>query len=167
MLKTLSLAISAITALAAGAIAPPQPKFVWNASDSVPIGLYAIHRGRALRVSQLVLAFPPKPLAHDLAANGYLPEGVPLLKQVAALPGQTICRVGLQIKIDNIIYAVARERDHAGRLLPVWTGCHRVAFGDVFLLNWTNPNSLDGRYFGTIPASSIVGTATPVWTRGR
>ncbi len=36
--------------------------------------------------------------------------------------------------------------------------------GEVFLMNPTAPDSLDGRYFGPLPASSIVGRAVPLWT---
>ena len=36
--------------------------------------------------------------------------------------------------------------------------------GEVFLMNPGVPDSLDGRYFGPLPASSIIGRAAPVWT---
>ena len=58
----------------------------------------------------------------------------------------------------------ARERDRRGRPLPVWQGCRLVAEGEVFLMNWDEPASLDGRYFGPIPSSAIVGRAEPLWT---
>jgi type IV secretory pathway protease TraF len=51
-----------------------------------------------------------------------------------------------------------------GRPLPVWQGCRRVAEGEIFLMNWDEPASLDGRYFGSIPLSTIVGRAEPLWT---
>jgi len=31
-------------------------------------------------------------------------------------------------------------------------------------MNWQSENSLDGRYFGPLPASTIVGHADPLWT---
>ena len=31
-------------------------------------------------------------------------------------------------------------------------------------MNWDVPDSLDGRYFGPIPASSVIGRALPLWT---
>jgi type IV secretory pathway protease TraF len=31
-------------------------------------------------------------------------------------------------------------------------------------MNWDEPSSLDGRYFGTLAASSIIGRAEPLWT---
>jgi len=31
-------------------------------------------------------------------------------------------------------------------------------------MNWDVPDSLDGRYFGPIPTSSVIGRALPLWT---
>jgi type IV secretory pathway protease TraF len=107
---------------------------------------------------------PPEPLAAFLAAADYLPRGVPLIKRVLALAGQTVCRTELHISVGGIDMGAARERDHRGRMLPVWQGCRVVAKGEVFLMNWDEPASLDGRYFGPLPASSIVGRAEPLWT---
>ena len=75
-----------------------------------------------------------------------------------------ICRTDLTITVDGIEMGAARERDHRGRALPVWQGCRTVADDEVFLMNWDEPASLDGRYFGAIPLSSIVGRAMPLWT---
>ncbi len=141
-------------------------KLVWNASASVPIGLYAIRHTRRLEPAQLVLAQPPEPIATFLAQGGYVGRGVPLLKRIAALPGQTVCRRGALITVDGRRLAEARERDRRGRLLPRWSGCRTLGQGEVFLLNWDEPGSLDGRYFGPLPTSAIVGRATPVWLDG-
>jgi hypothetical protein len=48
--------------------------------------------------------------------------------------------------------------------LPSWQGCHRVRTDELFLLNPT-PDSLDGRYFGALPAAGLIGTAHPILTR--
>src|SRR5258708_4667546 len=77
---------------------------------------------------------------------------------------QTVCRTGLTITVDGIDMGAARERDRRGHLLPVWLGCRVVAAGEVFLMNWDEPASLDGRYFGPIPLRAIVGRAEPLWT---
>ena len=50
--------------------------------------------------------------------------------------------------------------------LPLWVGCRRLQRGELFLLG-TRPDSLDGRYFGPLPASGLIGTAHPVATRNR
>lgn len=161
---TLIVMLSAV-AVMSGTMGPkPAPAFVWNASESVPIGLYRVQPAGKLGVTELVVAFPLDPLAAFLAQRRYLPRGVPLIKRVLALPGQTVCRKGFTISVDGIDMGQARERDHLGRPLPNWQGCRIVAKGDVFLMNWDEPASLDGRYFGPISVASIVGRAEPLWT---
>src|ERR1700674_4215204 len=163
-IATLALTAAA-AALVAGTLGPkPVPSFVWNASESVPTGLYRVQPARRLIVTDLVVAFPPEPLATFLADGGYLPLGVPLIKRILALPKQIVCRKDLAITVDAIEMGMARERDHRGRLLPVWQGCRVVRQGEVFLMNWDEPGSLDSRYFGPLPLADIVGRANPIWT---
>lgn len=165
------LATAALTCLGVGAMAvtavwQPTPRLVWNASASVPIGLYAVRSLSTLAVGELVVAQPPKPLAAFLANGRYLAEGVPLIKHVGGLPGQTVCRDGDAVSVDGTVQAEARKRDHAGRVLPTWSGCRKIGDSEVLLLNASEPASLDGRYFGLLPTSSIVGRAIPLWTEG-
>lgn len=155
---------AAIVGVASPTLLDPEPILVWNATASVPLGLYAIRAVSTPRVGDLVAVRPPKALAEHLAQDGYLPFGAPLLKPVAALSGQTVCRAGLTITIDRATAVQARERDHAGRTLPIWRGCRTLDKREIFLLNREEPASLDGRYFGPLPTSSIIGRAVPLWT---
>ena len=140
------------------------PKLIWNASASTPIGLYSIDRSPHLELTDLVAVDAPEPLASFLADRGYLPRGVPLMKRVAGLPGQQVCRIGARITVDGITMGETLDRDRLGRHLPVWQGCRHIADGEIFLMNWTVRDSLDGRYFGPISTGSIIGRAMPVWT---
>jgi conjugative transfer signal peptidase TraF len=144
----------------------PVPYYLWNASESVPNGLYRLRPAGKLDVTDLVAVLPPEPIATFLAAGNYLPRDVPMLKRVLALPGQTVCRDHLTIIVDNLKIGVARERDSRDRPLPIWQGCHVVAGDEVFLMNWQSADSLDGRYFGVLPASAAIGKAEAVWTSG-
>jgi conjugative transfer signal peptidase TraF len=141
----------------------PPLWLIWNASASVPIGLYRVQSSGKLMVNDLAIVMPPEPVASLLAEGGYLLRGVPLVKHVLALAGQRVCRKGLDIILDGNMMGIARERDHRGRPLPNWQGCHVLADGDVFLMNLDQPASLDGRYFRLLPVSSIVGRASKAW----
>ncbi|SDD79959.1 conjugation peptidase TraF. Serine peptidase. MEROPS family S26C [Sphingomonas sp. YR710] len=143
---------------------PITPKLIWNASASTPIGLYSVDKAPTLDIRDLVAVAAPEPLAKLLAERGYLPRGVPLLKHMAGLPGQQVCRTDTRITVNGITMGEALRRDRLGRDLPVWRGCRRVARNEIFLMNWSVRDSLDGRYFGPIPTSSIIGRAMPVWT---
>lgn len=139
------------------------PLYLWNASASVPVGLYRLQSTGERYITELVAVLPPEPLAIFLADGGYLPRSVPMLKRVLALPGRTVCREGLTVMIDATPMGAARERDGQGRLLPVWQGCRVIVAGEIFLMNWQSADSLDGRYFGPLPASAVIGRAYPVW----
>lgn len=138
---------------------------LWNASASAPIGLYLLRPASPLRIHELVAVTPPTPLAHYMAARGYVPLGVPLLKHVGALGGQVVCRTGREVSIDGRAAASARDSDSHARPLPIWQGCRVVRPSEVFLLNARVPASFDGRYFGVLPANAITGRAVPLWLR--
>jgi conjugative transfer signal peptidase TraF len=163
-LKILTAMLGGAAALIAPTVLETPLLYVWNASESVPIGLYRVQRADILFVTELVAVQPPEPLATFLDLNGYLPAGLPILKRVLALPGQTVCRRGITVSVDAIDLGEARDRDGRGRPLPKWQGCRVVGEGELFVMNWQSADSLDGRYFGFLPASAVIGRALPVWT---
>lgn len=143
---------------------PTSLKLVWNASASTPIGLYEIEPVGVLEVSDLVAVIPSKPLADFMVERGYIGRGIPLMKRVMGLPGQEVCRIGRGITVDAVPLGEALDHDRIGRALPVWQGCRRIADGDLFLMNPGVRDSLDGRYFGPLPAKAVIGRATPLYT---
>lgn len=161
------LAVMAVALIAAPSLIDLPMKLIWNASASVPAGLYWLRPPSDLSVGDLVVVTAPVALADFLSQRGYLPAGMPLLKHVAALPGQEVCRGGLGIIVDGVVLGTALAADRSGRPLPVWQGCRRVQAGDIFLMNPDVPNSFDGRYFGPISVRSILGCAIPIWTFDR
>jgi conjugative transfer signal peptidase TraF len=156
--------VVAVAALTSTVGSRPAPWLTWNASESVPVGRYSVHGIDKLVIADLVVAFPPEPLASLLADGAYLPLGAPLLKRVVAISGQVVCRHQLRITVDGTEMGVARAHDHRGAPLPAWQGCRTLSEGEVFLMNWDEPASLDSRYFGPIPVLAIVGRAEPLWT---
>lgn len=155
---------AAIGAIAVPALVDFPTTVIWNASPSAPIGLYQVQPVGELEVPDLVAVDAPEPLERFVTERGYLPPEIPLLKRVIGLPGQTVCRLNRTITVDGVEMGVALERDSFGRPMPVWQGCERIAPDEIFLMNCDVENSLDGRYFGPIPASSILGRAVPLWT---
>ena len=146
-------------------LAVPVARFaVWNATASVPTGLYAIRGKASLHVGERVAIEPPPELRRLLAERHYLPTGVPLLKRIAAVRGQRVCRDALSITIDGQYVGAARPQDRLGRPLPTWAGCHVLRIGELFVMNPAAPDSFDGRYFGALRLTHVIGRAAPVWT---
>ncbi|GAA3674184.1 S26 family signal peptidase [Acetobacter lovaniensis] len=153
--------------VAVAAIVPVPVKLLWNASASTPLGLYDLTAPNGLKAGDLGAVRPPKLLADFMVGRGYIGRGVPLLKPVAALPGQQVCRVGGTVTVDGVPFGEAQERDRRGRVLPVWQGCRRIAPDQIFLMNPSVRDSLDGRYFGLLPRTAVIGRATPLYTDAR
>jgi type IV secretory pathway protease TraF len=151
------LGVLAGVALLAASCLPKRPLLVWNASVSVPLGLYWIASGvPGLGDLALVqLAGPPATFAHR---RGFLPLSAYLLKPVAAVAGDRVCRFGLEVFIRRHSAALARVHDAAMRPMPTWQGCRTLRCGDFFLLG-RGAASFDGRYFGVLRAEHVVGHA--------
>lgn len=158
------IAGAAAAAALLSAARPLARILVWNVTASVPTGLYHIHRNAGLHVGERVAIDPPRRLRGLIAERGYLPSGVPLLKEVAALRGDTVCRSGLVITINGEQAGLARALDSRSRPLPGWQGCHTLTADDIFVLNRHAPDSFDGRYFGPIARRWVIGRASLVWT---
>ncbi len=160
--------VIAMCLTAMGAVAdvifPTPTKLIWNATASAPIGFYTVEPVDAIEVPELVAVLPPEPFASFMVERGYVGRGVPLLKRILGVPGQKVCRTGRTITVDAIEMGEALERDRMGRDLPVWQGCRVIAEGQLFLMNWEVRDSLDGRYFGVLPASAVIGRAVPLYT---
>jgi conjugative transfer signal peptidase TraF len=159
----LMTALSSIT-LGSSTFVDLPTMLIWNASASVPIGLYAVQSPDNLDITDLVVVRPPALIAEFMSDRGYLPMGVPMLKRVLALPGGIVCRYGGDITAYVMPVGYARDRDSTGRKMPVWQGCRSIGEDEVFLMNFDVPDSVDDRYFGPFPRSSIIGRVQPVWT---
>ena len=165
MKRRIILLAGCVAAVTLATLAVPVSRYaVWNTSASVPTGLYAIRGKASLHVAERVAVEPPPALRRLLATRGYLPVGVPLLKRIAAVSGQRVCRFGHGVTIDGDFAGVARARDRLGRPLPVWFGCRMLRTGQLFVMNPAAPDSFDGRYFGMLRIADVIGRATPVWT---
>jgi len=159
----LALALVGLAALGFAALADPAPRLVWNASASAPLGLYWTSHTTPSR-GDFVLAEPPPQVRRLVVARGYLPDGVPLVKRVAALGGDRVCALDDAVSIDGRIIAERLDRDRCGRPLPHWTGCRVLADDEFFLLMTGVPGSFDGRYFGPVRRAAIIGRLAPLWT---
>lgn len=138
------------------------PRLYWNASASIPIGLYILTHHLPAR-NQLAVIRLPEPARALAAARGYLPVNALLVKPAAAGPSDAVCRHGPIIRINGRPRALAAMRDGRGRLLPRWHGCHRLTTSELFVLS-SAPGSFDSRYIGPIAHGNVLGTAVPVWT---
>ncbi|HEV2899541.1 MAG TPA: conjugative transfer signal peptidase TraF [Pseudaminobacter sp.] len=161
--RTIAVAAIGLGLIGFTAFVKPSPWLIWNASASAPVGLYRVGFTAPAR-GDLVLVRPPESVA-DLAENrGYLPRNVPLVKRLAALPGEHVCAFKDGIIIGGEIVARRLETDRQHRPLPRWNECRKLGRGEVFLLGDDAPASFDSRYFGPVPVANVIGRLVPLWT---
>ena len=153
MAGVLLMAILLVTVIAL----KPLPRLIWNASESVPIGLYWIEY-RQPNLGEIAVLKPPEWVQLIADERNYLPNFAWLLKPVLAAHGAVVCRFGPFVFIDGRFVVKALRHDKKHRLMPVWRGCRKLDSDHVFLLS-RHRDSFDGRYFGPVELALIIGTA--------
>jgi conjugative transfer signal peptidase TraF len=171
--KTLKLFAASVAGfMLAITIARVERVRVITTDSAAPAGIYRMICLPPTR-DTLVLACLPLASARLAMARGYLgagdcPAGAePVAKIVGALPGDTVDIESDAVAVNGvrIPHSPTVARDTMGRPLEhVAWGRHRVLFGETWLFGFNNPHSWDGRYFGAIPISNLLGRITPILT---
>jgi len=163
IVSILVLAFASIGLVGYSAVAKSFPMIIWNASASVPVGLYRAAFDAPMR-DDFVLVMLPNAMATLADGRGYLPTRVPLVKRIAAISGDKACALHGLILINGKAFARQLETDRSGRLLPHWKDCRRLGQGEYFLLG-DAPDSFDSRYFGPVKSDRLIGRLVPLWTK--
>lgn len=142
-----------------------RPFLIWNATASVPVGLYRLSRVVAVR-GEIVAVRLPRSIADLASARGYLPHHVLLLKPLGATAGDQVCRRGSLVFVNGALRAIASSADSRGQLLPMWRGCMTLGPDELVVIG-TRRDSYDSRYFGPLRTAQILGRAVPIWTNHR
>ncbi len=138
-----------------------KPWIVWNASPSLPTGLY-VFTDSAWDRNDIVAVRPDATSRPLLERHSGLRSRRVLIKRVAARRGDLVCRHEARITINGRDAALARLASPGGDALPTWDGCVTLPSSKVLLLA-DHPLSFDGRYLGPTEAADIVGRLTPLW----
>ncbi|EGL62801.1 hypothetical protein AGRO_4503 [Agrobacterium sp. ATCC 31749] len=142
-----------------------------NLTPSEPLGLWRIEElQRPVSIGDLVFLCPPATaLFEEARRRGYLRGGLcpsgfaPLIKSVAALPGQRV-DITDHVLIDGrqVPASSVWRTDGEGRAIKPDPGGfvppHHLFLHSPFA------SSYDSRYFGPVPISGLLGLARPVLT---
>ena len=158
MFIVLAIALVIVVLLAAVAVVRPLPILIWNASPSVPIGLYWVEFRQPNR-GEIAVLKPPEWVQLFADQRNYLPRFAWLMKPILATSGAVVCRFGTLTLVDGRLIARALLQDAMHRPMPVWKGCRKLSDTQVFLLS-RHHDSFDSRYFGPVERGLIIGTAT-------
>jgi type IV secretory pathway protease TraF len=106
----------------------PPLLVIWNASPSVPVGLYLVTKPSP-RVGDLVVVRLPPVIAAFAARRGYLPASAYLIKPIAAVAGDLVCRLGDRVFVRGMLAGAAADTDAHGNTMPSWQGCRILQMG--------------------------------------
>jgi conjugative transfer signal peptidase TraF len=133
------------------------PPIIINETPSMQKGLY-VRTGNAtdLKRGEIVAMPMPKTAKEYLVGKLGYPADTLLIKRVAALPGDIVCR-----QTDTVTVAgktlQANARDRHDNALPDWQGCHKLSNEGIFIQG-DHPGSFDSRYFGPVSRHALSGT---------
>ncbi len=161
----LGMGLLAIVALAFKPHVDPLPWLIWNASNSVPKGLYFVVN-HAPRIGEIAVLKLPDWAAILADQRNYLPLNARLLKPVAASGGDIVCRFGLHVFVNGKLIATALKQDKLERDMPVWKGCKRLCVTEIFVLS-KHRDSFDSSYFGPVSIDRVIGMAEPLIILGK
>ena len=153
----------ALTGLPATGVLPPI--LLYNPSESAPLGWYRVEPLEVISRGDLVVSNLPEAASRLAIQRRYLAPGIPVIKNVRALEGDTVCEIKGVLQINGTSTVRLLSTDSMGRALPSpWTGCRQLQAEEVLLLSDRTPDSFDGRYFGAVREGDIIGRA--VWIGG-
>ena len=166
--------LRAVVGLTGGAIAagvclfgdwlPLGLGYCLNITPSEPVGIYRLVPGGAERGTLILLQQPHDPAASVL--RPYVPANLPLIKRVAAIPSDVVRIDSDGVYVNGVRWpdSVPLLHDDEGRALhPYPFGVYRVPAGQLWVMS-NHPRGLDSRYFGPVPASSVISRLAPLAT---
>ena len=134
-----------------------KPPVILNETASMAKGVY-VRLGDVADLKQGdIIALPMNSASRNYLVQklGY-PKDTILIKRVAGLAGDLVCRRDSQVTINKRTLVAARS-DRQGNLLPAWNGCRVLSSDEVFLLG-DHQSSFDSRYFGPVLQGELAGT---------
>ncbi len=150
LVQSLFVASAALPAL------ETKPPVILNETPSMALGIY-VHQGEVAGIKRGdIIAMPMNSATRNYLVKklGY-PKDTMLIKRVAGLSGDLVCRQGSVVTFNKRTLVAARS-DQQGNLLPAWNGCRTLSTSEVFLLG-DHPASFDSRYFGPVSQGELAG----------
>lgn len=131
--------------------------FTVNVTASMPIGLYRFVRTE-INVKDDVLLCPPEKAGSFAVSRKYLLKGscpggsVPLLKQVAAIPGDVVEVDEEGIYVNGILLPKTKplKTDSFGREMPKLDLKKKLQKNECLVVSHNDEKGYDSRYFGIV-----------------
>lgn len=158
----LTLSLVLLAALAGAASLFSFPFLIYNTTDSLPHGFYMVRPSTDAGRGELAVLRVPPQVRELVSRRGWLREDGFLIKEVAGLPGDSLCTADGVFRVAGESYGQILSVDSAGRPLPDYRFCGVIRRG-LAVVSPGHERSFDSRYFGPVPLKMLLGVATPLW----
>ena len=155
------------TGLVAGSIAAfcsviGQPLIIYNATDSLPYGLYRVIKQQSYERGDLIVFPVPEQVRSLVLERGWLKPDSYLIKPVVAINGDKVWITCGQVFVNGKSFGAIKKKDRQGLPLPSLAFKDKLSAGKIAVLQRSD-DSFDSRYFGPIDERQIIGRAVPIW----
>jgi len=155
------------TGLVVGSIAAvcsvfAQPLIMYNATDSLPHGIYRVIKQQTYKRGDLIVFPIPEQVRSLVLERGWLKPDSYLIKPVAAINGDNVWITCGQVFVNGKSFGAIKKQDKKGLPLPSLVFKGTLSPGKSAVLQHTD-DSFDSRYFGPIDERQIIGRAVPIW----
>jgi conjugative transfer signal peptidase TraF len=161
----LSAGLTLTTVMAVASTFFADRQVVINTSPSVQPGIY-IRSSAAPNIGAIVdFEIPAAAQPYIHARSGNRGDNWYILKPIIAGPQDQVDTLGDWLIVNGKRIAPMPPReDSAGRPLPIWRSCRRLADDEFFVFSARIPNSFDSRCYGPIPRREIMAVRWPLIT---
>jgi len=155
-----------VTGLVVGSIAAvcsvfAQPLIIYNATDSLPHGIFRVIKQEIYERGDLIVFSVPEQVRSLVIERGWLKPDSYLIKPVAAKTGDYMRITSGQVFINGMSFGVTKIQDRRGLPLPSLVFNDTLSPGKIAVLQRSD-DSFDSRYFGPIDERQIIGRAVPI-----
>jgi conjugative transfer signal peptidase TraF len=134
----------------------------YQTTDSMPKGLYVIKPAHHLKRNDIVIFYPPAFALAFLMQQKLIPKNAILMKSVMAVEGDYICKKNQKLWINHRYIAPVYAHTLTNKRLPNKKFCQTLHANQYLLISTYVAHSFDGRYFGPVSKSRIIGKAIKV-----
>lgn len=138
-----------------------QPLIIYNATDSLPHGIYRVIKQQNYKRGDLIVFPVPERVRSFVIERGWLKPDSYLIKPVAAKTGDNMRITSRQVFINGISFGATKKQDRRGLPLPSLVFNDTLSPGKIAVLQRSD-DSFDSRYFGPIDKKDIIGKAVPI-----
>ncbi len=161
----LSTGLTLTIVIAAASTFFADRQVVINTSPSVQPGIYVRSNAEPAVGAIVDFEIPAAAQPYIYARSGYSGKSWYILKPIIAGPGDQVDTLNDWLVVNGKRIAPMPPReDSAGRPLPIWRGCRRLADNEFFVFSARIPNSFDSRCYGPIQRGEIISVRCPLIT---